>query len=194
MVAWPAVGLDNRLVRSFIAGALWADLSNPESALRARWRDWRRVFETRAAYIQEAVEPHAHYEIVLVFRVVRDLGPCRLTVRVIELTQPCRTHLVHNEAFPLLHKDHERRLRVGSVAITKPGDGFARHSVWGEELGAQRLSPGQTSILGMGRCLVDVTLAGQTYRLLVATCPPKMHGDPPPYYVLTEDEFPQRRV
>ena len=175
---------------ALILGALWADVRNPESALRARWRERRKVFELRAAYIQEALQPHAHYEIVCVFRVLRDLGPCRLIVRVTELTRPNRTHVVHDEEFSRLPKDHERRLRLGSVAITKPGES-ARYSVWGEQLGST-VPSGQAGIPGAGRCLVDVQLAGQTYRVLVAACPPKMHGDPPPYYVLTEDEFPRR--
>jgi hypothetical protein len=42
-----------------------------------------------------------------------------------------------------------------------------------------------------GRFLAEIELAGQSYRVLVAACPPAMHSGPPPYYVLTEDEFPR---
>ena len=104
-------------------------------------------------------------DIICLLKFRKSLTDEALTVRVIvPLTfKKDDKKLVHQEKLTIA-KDGEKRLRLGNLAITKPGAPFACHSIWGETIGTKDLDAGQHAIYA-SKNLIEIAVGVQTYRI-----------------------------
>lgn len=148
------------------AGLLLGDCYNGKSWLRHNLREFFKVFEVRACFIAQELEPHQFFSIVCLLKFTKDIKQGDLTVKVIQvLPSGNRIHVVHSEKITTI-KDSERRLRLGSMPIPQPGDFSGKHAIWGEALGDENLLPSQTPLIP-DLAIIEVSLNRQKHRAYV---------------------------
>ncbi len=157
------------------------------SAVRHNWREWRKVFSVLGAHGHHLHDPE-RIDMVCALKFRKDfIGT--LVVRVI-VPLPGRepdTKVVHQEAIDAA-KDQEKILRLGSISITKPGDTFARHSLWGEKLGEKDL-PANSHPIYASRNIIEISAGAQIFRIY-AHILDAARKEQERVYLLTEDEVP----
>jgi hypothetical protein len=185
---WPTIWI---IAAAFFAGLVAEDIHNPRSYIREKLRYLRRRFEviwTASVYCENPNRVDLNCQL----RFVRDIKEEILTVRIVQpyLTRPDRVSVVYQKKIPSAARDTIENIRLGSIAITKAGDTFARHSLWGPVLGEKDLSNGQVSITPSSKNIVEISLGPQTYRIYADILRDNMIADHH-VYLLTEQTFPE---
>ncbi len=96
----------------------------------------------------------------------KDIRDQLLTVRVI-LTLSFKddeARVVYQERISVA-AGTEKRLRIGSISIARPGDPYARHDLWGAEIGEKDVRDANLMMCPYSRNIVEISLPGQTYRV-----------------------------
>jgi hypothetical protein len=175
-------------ILAFGIGIVVQDLLNEKSALRHNWREWRKIFSVLNIHAAHLEDPE-RVDILCVLTFRKDVNDV-LSVRVVVplLGRESDVKLVHREEVNV-SKNEERRLRLGSIAITKPGDAFARHSVWGEKLGEKDL---KGHAIYASRNIIEISLGPQIFRIY-AHILDVARKEQSHIYLLSEDELPEFR-
>lgn len=189
---WKSIpfGLLALLILSFWLGILVNDLLNSDSPLREWWREHRKVFDVLSVVASHYDEPHElRIEIHCLTQFRRSVRNETLAVRVrVPLSfRPDDVRLVHQEQITIA-KDGQKRIRLGTMSITKPGAPHANHSLWGEVIGTPDLLPGQHSMFA-SRNIVEIQVASQIYRVYIHILD-KQRREQEHMYILREDELP----
>ena len=169
----------------FWFGVLFQDLLNENSAIRHDVREWRKVFSVLNISAAHLNDPE-RIDIVCLMK-FRKRFDGLLTVRVVVplAGRDSDIKLIHKERIDIADGE-EKRLRLGSISITKPGDAFARHSLWGEKLGVQDVNGHPIYAV---RNIIEISVGPQTFRVyahvLDATRKEQSH-----VYLLKENELP----
>jgi hypothetical protein len=175
------------LIGLFI-GLLINDLYNSRSWLRHNWRHFRRVFDVQSVHAGHLHEPHEHIPIICNLKFRKQLKNALLTVCIVSPSptrEPDRK-ITHQEILNVA-KYADKRLMLGNMAITRAGDKFARHCVWGDKLGEQDLR-GYPIIPG-GRSAIEISIKHQIYRVYVHFLDTTREENSR-IYLLTQDDFP----
>ena len=115
-------------VALFLAGMLWADLSNPGSRLLRWWRTQRCVFEVTAistnhTWDDARREETERIEIWCLLRFLQNLDDPLLTIRAIgPLEVPAarqKTSVVLQERLGEVVKDATKRFSIGAVGVSR---------------------------------------------------------------------------
>ena len=174
------------VILAFGIGAFVQDLANDKSSLRYNWREWRKVFSVLTAHAAHLDNPE-RVDILCHLKFIKDFRG-KLIVRVIVplADREPDIKVVHQEQIDI-PKDGEKRLRLGSISITKPGDAFARHSLWGEILGEKDL---KGHAIYASRNIIEIVAGPQTFRIYahVLDTVRKEHER---IYLLRENELPE---
>ena len=177
------------LVGVFV-GSLINDILNPRSWFRHNWRVSRRLFDVETVHAGHHQWTPEHIELVCILKFRKEITKARLTVCVVTPfpTKDADKKISHNETIDLV-KDSTKRLILGNIAITRAGDPYACHSVWGEKVGSKDLEGGQLPITGLSRVTLEVSVNHQTYRIYAHILDANRE-ESSKIYLLTEDQFP----
>ncbi len=177
-------------ILAFWVGVVVQDLMNEKSALRHNWREWKKVFDVltvHAGHIQNGME---RVDIMCLLKFRRDIKNALLVVRVIvplSFNEP-DIKVIHQERLDIAGNG-EKRLRLGNIAITRPGYEFARHSVWGEAIGGKDIALGQHTIYA-SKNIIEISIGSQTYRIYAHVLDVS-RKEQSHIYLLTQDQLPE---
>jgi hypothetical protein len=147
-------------------GALIEDLSNPNSAIRHSWREWRKIFNVVVVHAtHESNNSFERIDLVCRIKFTKAVDNATLTIRVVTPTvSKIFTHIAYQEELNKIPADFEKQLRFGNIAITRPGQP-ARHSIWGDRLGSENIEATQKPMIGGTISTVEISINHQTYRI-----------------------------
>jgi hypothetical protein len=175
----------------FLAVLFWLAVLawHARKRFRPMLREHRRVFEL-LALSQDQTSDQDRVFISCLLRFTKDLPMVNLTVRV-KTSLPLGevTNVVHSETLQNVSQDSQKRLRLGSLRVVRPG-GPPVHSIWGSVAGTQDLKPGQVSIMTDARHMVEISAGSQVYRCLIEFVTPPPGAASAAMYMTDEDRTP----